>query len=48
MVSVYKRAMKATAQTIIIMTGRGSLPLGGFIVPPDEVEAGKLIGGDCE
>lgn len=27
------------------MTGRGGLPLGGFIVP-DEVEGGKVIGGD--
>lgn len=31
--SAYKTAMKRRTQIVVIMIGRGSFPLGGFIVP---------------
>lgn len=31
--SAYKAAMKTRTQTVMIMMGRGSFPLGGFIIP---------------
>lgn len=31
--SAYKTAMKTRTQTVMIMMGRGSFPLGGFIIP---------------